>query len=344
MIRRCTLVVLLLCCLAACPQPALAETGPMPVAPYAGIAQTNINIRSKMDRDASSIGHFTAGSTIQILAYYPEWLLVVKGQDDNWTTGYVLRHTVDSIVQKDPDGLPYGAMPSAYTVVLTENTMLREAPDADCDALFEMTAGSRVAILEIENGWAKVLYWRQYAYFYLDTAEQLTPVYDVETAQANDVLGAFVTFYSTAETGLNPNRIQNITKACEYIQISLQPGASFAFDSVAGPYHRSRGFLDALSFYDGETVPSSGGGVCQVSSTLYNVLLAIPEGITVTYRRAHGPSGAAYLPHGVDAAVGSDTLNLKFVNAYPFPIHIDASAHDGVLYVAIVKGDAEEAS
>ena len=75
---------------------------------------------------------------------------------------------------------------------------------------------------------------------------------------------------------------------------------------------------------------------CQVSSTLYNVVLQLP-GITVLQRRAHGDNGASYLPIGVDAAVGNSALNFRFRNDYPFPIRIDASAQDGALTIAIYK-------
>jgi vancomycin resistance protein YoaR len=72
---------------------------------------------------------------------------------------------------------------------------------------------------------------------------------------------------------------------------------------------------------------------------MYNVLLAMPQGIEILNRRPHGPSGVTYLPHGVDAAVGRavDGINLIFKNTYPFPIVIEADAHDGALFIAIRK-------
>ncbi len=67
------------------------------------------------------------------------------------------------------------------------------------------------------------------------------------------------------------------------------------------------------------------------------MLLALDEGISVLYRRAHGPSGATYLPHGVDAAVGSDTLDLRFRNDFDFSVRIQAESCGGVLYIAMLK-------
>ena len=90
---------------------------------------------------------------------------------------------------------------------------------------------------------------------------------------------------------------------------------------------------------DGDTVAGYGGGTCQVSTTLYNALLQIPQGIAIVYRRPHGPGGASYAPHGVDAAVGATNLNLIFRNDYPFPITIDCTASNGSLCICIRKGE-----
>ena len=73
-----------------------------------------------------------------------------------------------------------------------------------------------------------------------------------------------------------------------------------------------------------------------MSSTLYNSILQLP-GITILQRRPHGPSGAAYLPHGVDAAVGNSSLNLRFRNDYPYAIRVDGHCRDGALYIAVYR-------
>ena len=81
-------------------------------------------------------------------------------------------------------------------------------------------------------------------------------------------------------------------------------------------------------------------------STLYNALLQLPEGISIIYRHTHGPSGATYAPHGVDAAVGRSSptsgtikLNLEFQNTFDFPITIDCTVQNGALCIAIRKGE-----
>lgn len=84
-------------------------------------------------------------------------------------------------------------------------------------------------------------------------------------------------------------------------------------------------------------MPGYGGGTCQVSSTLYNALLQLPK-VEILQRRPHGPDGARYLPHGVDAAVGNNSLNLRFRNNYDFPIRIEGhSSSDGALLMLVYK-------
>ena len=113
--------------------------------------------------------------------------------------------------------------------------------------------------------------------------------------------------------------------------------ASFDGNKIMGPYNKGKGYLPAGALSDGTTTTSYGGGTCQVSSTLYNALLQLP-GINILYRRAHGENAAPYLPHGVDAAVGNKTQNLRWRNDYDFPIRVEAhTSGDGALCMLIYR-------
>ena len=92
----------------------------------------------------------------------------------------------------------------------------------------------------------------------------------------------------------------------------------------------------------GKTKIGYGGGTCQVSSTLYNVLIQLP-GIGINHRRPHGGNGASYLPIFCDAAVGSTELNLIFTNRYDFPIRIVGTSNDdGALLMRIYRYHGEQ--
>ena len=112
----------------------------------------------------------------------------------------------------------------------------------------------------------------------------------------------------------------------------------FDFNEIAGPYRKSRGYMPSPVLIDGGTVAGYGGGTCQVSTTLYNALLQLSDGITILWRRPHGPGGAKYAPHGVDAAVGAENLNLRFQNDYDFPIYLDCTVLNGAICICVRKG------
>ena len=131
----------------------------------------------------------------------------------------------------------------------------------------------------------------------------------------------------------------NIRVACDRLTRVMQPGEELNFNKQVGPYRKSLGYQKAWVLINGTSVPGYGGGTCQVSSTLYNALLQLP-GVEILQRRPHGPDGAKYLPHGVDAAVGSDVLNLRFRNDYDFPIRVEGhTSDDGALTMVIYRVD-----
>lgn len=316
--------------------------GERPETLYIGYAQTGATIRREKSREAEGLGGYRQGDAVEITGFDPEWLSVVKEDSDGtWVEGYVLRHLVDNVRLVAEDVLPYPCVPASYVATVAEDCMMYKAPGGG-DVIFQCTEGMRLALISIENGWAKMIYWRQYAYVSVASLKDLEPVFDWRQAQSGDVIAAYTSFYNMADTEMNNNRKWNIKLCCEYISIPIEPGFRFSVNHIGGPYSYSRGYLDGIAFVNGEAVPSPGGGTCQVSSTLYNVLLALPDGITIVHRRPHGPSGATYLPHGADAAVGTEQLNLIFRNDFDFVIDLYAYPQDGALYIEMRKGDSVE--
>ena len=314
---------------------AFAEEAEAPQPRYRATTTCAVTIRKEPSRDAEAVGYYAEGARVQIVSCEPSWLQVVK----DGVTGWILRHTVADQTPIDKDDLPYGAVAGEYVADVGSPCVLRQAPEDGAEALFLVSEGERLALIDIQDGWGKVIYWRQYGYVKLD--EHITaiePVLPAAEAQPGDILAAYCSFY-TLHGSLVPGRIKNIEVGCKWIDVTLQPGERFSFNEIAGPYGPGKGYEKAMSFFDGGTAPSYGGGTCQVSSTLYNTLMPLSgRGIDILYRRPHGPSGASYLPHGTDAAVGSDELDFIFRNQFDFPVRIDARTHgNGVLYIALVR-------
>ncbi len=143
------------------------------------------------------------------------------------------------------------------------------------------------------------------------------------------VLGVYTTYFSDS-----PNRSANIARAAKSIDGWLiRPGETFSFNQATGLRTRENGYLDAPVFLDGKLVPDAGGGVCQVSTTLFNAVLL--AGLAVTERTCHfGP--VAYVPIGQDATVADNYLDFKFRNSLKKPVYIMASYNPGEIRLYIL--------
>ena len=200
--------------------------------------------------------------------------------------------------------------------------------------------GTKISIWQFYEGWAMVNYMRSYGYIDPEELTELIPVSPTDEPLYDDCpIAAYTSYYKMAQTDINKSRIHNIKLGCGYISRVVQPEELFDANAVMGPYNPRKGYQQAPVLVEGTSVPGYGGGTCQVSSTLYNVLIQLPE-IEINYRRPHGGEGASYLPIHCDAAVGNDSLNLKFTNHYPFPIRIEGRSNDdGALLVMIFRAD-----
>jgi vancomycin resistance protein YoaR len=120
-------------------------------------------------------------------------------------------------------------------------------------------------------------------------------------------VGSYETFY-----GGDPNRIHNVQLVAHPVDGKLiAPGATFSFNGTTGERSASKGFLEAPVIVNGELQTGLGGGVCQVSTTVFNA--AYEAGLPITARTNH----ALYISHyplGRDATVDYPDIDLKFVN------------------------------
>lgn len=312
------------------------DAGGKPEILYTAKTVLNLNMRSKPDLESESLGQLTERKTVQIWGYDQDWLFC---WDDEVGIYYIRRRNVDTIEPVSPDVAPYGVIPNRFVAVTACDTSLRTAADENAEEIVPMPKGTRLSLWMIRDGWAVVPYNRLIGYLYVGDIAELTPVApDTQDAQDGDILAAFTTFYSTKDTELNTGRMENLRVGCKYIAKTYGPGEQFDFNKIAGPYRKSRGYMPSPVLIDGGTVAGYGGGTCQVSTTLYNALLQIPHGITILWRRPHGPGGAKYAPHGVDAAVGAVNLNLEFRNDFDFPIYLDCTVLNGCLCICVRKG------
>lgn len=121
------------------------------------------------------------------------------------------------------------------------------------------------------------------------------------------------------------NRHENIRLGTEkFNHLVIKPGESVSFNKVTGLRTAANGYQVALELAYGEYVEGVGGGICQVSSTLYNALMNAGPGITVTKRTAHSHK-SNYVAMGLDATVQDNRLDLVFRNDTTSDIYIETN-------------------
>lgn len=145
---------------------------------------------------------------------------------------------------------------------------------------------------------------------------------DLETIQ--DVLGTF-----TTNCGTGGGRVQNIKTGAAHINGKvLMPGEEYSANAAMEPYTAENGYTEAGSYENGKVVQSMGGGICQVSSTLYNaVILAELE---IVERAAHSML-VSYVKPSMDAAIAGDFKDLKFKNNQNTPVYIEGYVSGGYI-------------
>ncbi|REE80990.1 vancomycin resistance protein YoaR [Paenibacillus taihuensis] len=149
-------------------------------------------------------------------------------------------------------------------------------------------------------------------------------------------IGQYATYFNTR----NKNRSHNILLAAKAINNTvIFPGETFSFNKVVGQRTREKGYLDAPVIVRGELSEGIGGGICQVSSTLFNA--TDRAGLHIVKRYSHSRN-VPYVRPGRDATVSWDGPDFAFQNRYNQPILIRAQVVPGKLFVSIYSSDVIE--
>ncbi len=192
------------------------------------------------------------------------------------------------------------------------------------DGEFELVDGQDGIILDNENA-------KSYLYDYLcnewdgqDASIELPTLIDQprggveELSAIKDVLGTFTTSYSTSGAA----RSANVVNGCRLVNgITLYPGDTFSMYDAIKPFSVENGYYMAGSYLNGMVVDSLGGGICQVSTTLYNAVLR--SELEIVERNNHSMI-VSYVSASADAAISeSSGKDFKFINNTEYPIYIE---------------------
>ena len=131
----------------------------------------------------------------------------------------------------------------------------------------------------------------------------------------------------------NPSRTTNLRIAVSKINGTiLMPGEKFSFNQVVGERTIAAGYKNAAIFVNGQVEDGLAGGICQISSTLYDAVIA--ANLQITERHNHSLL-TSYLPGGKDATVVWGRYDFQFVNNREYPIKIEMTVQNGVATAAV---------
>lgn len=201
---------------------------------------------------------------------------------------------------------------------------IRTSPSASSDVIATIPQHEHLLVVDQTGKWFKVLYNKKIGYVhwkYIKFTES-------DILEDSKLIGDSIIHYVSSD-----NRDNNIKIACNTINgIILKPGEKFKWSEVVGQTTSEKGYLEAPVIINKKSATDLGGGVCQVSTTLYNALLdtsIIPDKV---YSHSIGCQYAEK-----DATVAHGSKDFIFTNSYDYPIKINADSYKSIVMVYITK-------
>lgn len=335
--RRGVRALLVLCALLALTplcRGALAEEGEE-IAEFYGVIGRQLTVHRWAADSAPELGVVQKGEVVDVFSKGRKWTGIAF--EDG--IGYVLTKYVERVQRKNPfDGpMPGVSRHIAVGYVLSDTSFKPEGYRYP----IEVSAGSWLSIEKLADGRAYFPYMRLEDDVSVKSSNlKLYAFVDWDKAQPGDLLYAFTTFFTTSlKKEGNAGRMYNISLAAERLTgIRVKAGESFSFNAICGPYTQENGYRSA-PILSGESSMGYGGGVCQVCSTLYNIVLRVPA--VVEDMNWHSQAGVSYLPAGFDATVGTNS-DMVFRNVLPYDVRIEFEAQDGLMTAFLFRDYEEE--
>ena len=215
------------------------------------------------------------------------------------------------------------------TVRNCKNVNIREEPSASSKVVKTIPFETEFTIVDQTGKWFQIEYEDISGYIYWKYVGFIEP----EIEEDSTLIGNSIINYTSSE-----NRDINMSIACELIDWTiLDSNESFKWSLVVGQTTSEKGFKSAPVIINRRVTSGLGGGVCQVSSTLYNATMDTSLKIV---ERHHHSLGCAYTKN--DATVAQGYKDFIFKNTYDFPIQIEAFSYKSVVFVNIYRLDSSK--
>lgn len=308
------------------------------------VEEANAKVQEYMQSFTGKIAHLNVEGhsvdvTIGDLGYYWKNTDVLEKAKDLCRTGNVIQRYKD---EKDVETTGV-----KYDIELdVDNTAMRESLDKYCSqynvphknaslvrsgGTFTYTEEAKGRIIDMDKTIDQIHDYLLNKWDGNDTNIDITVIDDNPTAsvadcqKVKDVLGTFTTKFTTNSS--NYNRNSNIENGSRLINGTvIYPGETFSANEKLEPWTESNGWRAAGTYVNGKTEDSLGGGICQVSTTLYNAVLK--SELEIVQRFCHSMS-VGYVPLSQDAALAGTWKDLKFSNNTDAPIYIESFCSGG---------------
>lgn len=281
-----------------------------------------------------------------ILKNYP-WSMTVVWEDKTYEVEHLMADKVDDLLEDiyngepeesytlDSSGMEDAVRAEAAKVASQWNRKAKNGSISSYDAAADkfIFSGSETGLAVDEDKLTAdivtALSARDFDAVITASVVTIQPEFDEDAArQRYEKLSTF-----TTKTTANKNRNTNVKLAAQAVNGTVvQPGQEFSFNETVGQRTEAKGYKGAAAYNNGEVVQEIGGGVCQVSSTLYNAV--VKAGLKTTVRRSHTYE-PSYVTPGTDATVSWGGPDYKFVNNSDAGIGIRAHYADQTLTVSI---------
>ncbi len=321
------------------------------------IAETETVIESEFETEMqkevqvdgiSITGMSKSEAKAAILKEFP-WSMTVEYDSDQYQVTDLMAEKVDSLLDEI---YQVGSDPQeSYTLDTSGLDEQVKAEAAACGAKWDKkakngsidkfdTASGKFVFAGEENGFAidqdklaadisQALNDKKFDAKITATGNTVTP--DISAASAKEKYKTISSF--TTNTTANKDRNTNVRLAAEAINGTvIKPGQEFSFNGTVGQRTEAKGYKGAAAYNNGEVVQEIGGGVCQVSTTLYNAVFK--AGLKISSRRSH-TFEPSYVTPGRDATVSWDQPDFKFINNSSTAIGIKASYADQKVTVSV---------
>ncbi|MBR5302325.1 MAG: VanW family protein [Clostridia bacterium] len=309
-------------------------TAPAFEAIYSAKATVNVSIRRDKNENSRLMGTVYEDEYVDVMSTDGEWAHVRKKDAE----GYVRAKHLRYYKRYDPYGpLIPGAVWYPYAAHVLQDTVIYNAETGE--ELCTVTPGSIMVVSALDEDMSVTLPYDRIKGRIVSTANlDLEPVKLWPEAQEGDLIAVFSTYYDPAQhTQEQIGRLYNIMQGVERLNNVIIPmDEKFYFNDYCAPYTASNGYQEGpIINYVSSDKLGYGGGICQVSTTLYNAILQIP--IEVIKQQVHSSYGIEYAPLDFDAAVGIGNIDLRLRNVLPYDVRLVLQAENGVLTVLVYR-------